>query len=282
MIWEGWGYCRCRFCGRFLLRELLCLCCGGPPRPPRPPLQRRGISAYLARLGYGVGEFPHSEVQLEWGLESNKNSGNAVCYTSYLKRCIFRRQFYILAMDTSADTPQHDSNINFVTGVAPPGPVQTGDSLCGNSPPLEGCPKGGVVPHNTNTQLPKNPKRQSKAYFNLPYNPLLIPRARALRNANNLSEVLFWNEVKKGKFKGYDFDRQKVIGNYIVDFYCSGCGVVVEIDGKSHKTKVAYDAKRDAFLESCGLTMIHLEVRDIFRRMAWVMEGLRDHPAFLK
>ena len=135
-------------------------------------------------------------------------------------------------------------------------------------PPKEGCPQGGVV-H----------KRKASNYFRLPCNPLLIPRARALRSAYNLSEVLFWNKVKKGKFRGYDFDRQKIIGNYIVDFYCSNCEVVIEIDGKSHNTKVDYDAKRDAFLKSYGLVVIHIEVKDIFQRMAGVMEMLADHSA---
>ena len=60
-----------------------------------------------------------------------------------------------------------------------------------------------------------------KLYSNLilPANPNLKTRARALRQARNLSEVLFWIQVTKGGFHKIDFDRQKVIGNYIVDFY---------------------------------------------------------------
>src|SRR5690554_5629469 len=121
--------------------------------------------------------------------------------------------------------------------------------------------------------------RNSSNYFSLPYNPALKERARALRQAGNLSEVLFWNQVKNKQFKGFDFDRQKIIGNYIVDFYCSNCQVVVEIDGKSHDDKVEYDAKRDAFLESLGLTVIHIPVNDIMFRMGEVMEMLEQHPS---
>src|SRR6056297_2749722 len=93
-------------------------------------------------------------------------------------------------------------------------------------------------------------KRHSKNYFNLPYNPKLKERARELRKAGNLPEVIFWNQVKRKQFKGYDFDRQKIIGNYIVDFYCTNCNVVIEIDGSSHDHKQEYDAERDAYLES--------------------------------
>lgn len=53
---------------------------------------------------------------------------------------------------------------------------------------------------------------------NLPYNPKLKERAKALRYAENLPEVLFWIQVTKNQFHGLDFDRQRVIGNYIVVF----------------------------------------------------------------
>jgi type I restriction enzyme R subunit len=138
----------------------------------------------------------------------------------------------------------------------------------GFSPPLEGWSQTGVV------------KRASKNYFELPYNPNLKERARELRQAGNLSEVLFWNQVKNKQFKGYDFDRQKIIGNYIVDFYCSNCNVVIEIDGSSHDDKQEYDAERDAYLESLGLTTIHIPVEDVMKHMDQLLEMLKNHPAF--
>ena len=94
-----------------------------------------------------------------------------------------------------------------------------------------------------------------------------------------MSEVLFWNQVKKRQFKGFDFDRQKIVGNYIVDFYCTNCNVIIEIDGSSHDNKVEYDAERDKFLESLGLTVIHIPVADVMKNMKGVMEMLFIHPA---
>jgi len=137
-----------------------------------------------------------------------------------------------------------------------------------NSPPVEGWSKTGVV------------NRNSKNYFELPYNPKLKERAKALRQAGNLSEVLFWNQVKNKQFKGYDFDRQKIVGNYIVDFYCSNCNVVIEIDGSSHDDKQEYDAERDAFLQSLGLLVIHISVIEVMKKMGVVMDMLFNHPAF--
>ena len=60
------------------------------------------------------------------------------------------------------------------------------------------------------------------------------------------------------RINGLDFDRQKIIGNYIVDFYCAQSQVVIEIDGGSHDENPDYDSLRDAYLSGLGLTVIHI------------------------
>jgi len=123
--------------------------------------------------------------------------------------------------------------------------------------------------------------RNQISYTSLPYNPKLRERAKELRRAGNLCEVLLWQQIHKKKFKRYDFDRQKIIGNYIVDFYCGNCNVVIEIDGKSHNEKREYDKKRDAFLEGLGLTVIHITAESILSQLDNVMVMLYEHPAFM-
>ena len=112
-------------------------------------------------------------------------------------------------------------------------------------------------------------------WYKLPYNPELKRKARDLRGSGNLSEVLLWNQIKNRKFLGLDFDRQKIIGNYIVDFYCKDIGVVIEIDGISHDRKVGYDSERDEYLRSLGLRVIHILDSDIKSNISGVMEFLR-------
>ncbi len=110
----------------------------------------------------------------------------------------------------------------------------------------------------------------------LPYNPALKQRARELRKAGNLSEVLFWNVVKNKQLNGQDFDRQRVIGNYIVDFYCHEYALVVEIDGSSHDDKQAYDQIRDEYLEALGLKVLHVQDVDVKKNLAGVVELVRQ------
>jgi very-short-patch-repair endonuclease len=121
--------------------------------------------------------------------------------------------------------------------------------------------------------------RNAQRYFSLPYNPKLRDRARALRKAGILSEVLLWNKLRNRQFRGYDFDRQKIIGHFIVDFYCANRNVILEVDGSSHDDKIEYDAERDAYLTGLGLTVIHIHAKDILSNVDHVVAMLKAHPA---
>jgi very-short-patch-repair endonuclease len=129
----------------------------------------------------------------------------------------------------------------------------------------------------------KSIQRQKRSYSNyeaLPYNPDLLELARMMRKNSSLPEVLFWNEVKNGKFLGLDFDRQKVIDNYIADFYCSFLNVVIEIDGSFHEHQVEYDNQRDERMKDLGLTVIRIPARAVLKDMAGVKALLLQHPVF--
>lgn len=121
--------------------------------------------------------------------------------------------------------------------------------------------------------------RKTKAYQSLPYNPALRDKAKALRKAGILHEALLWLELKSDKLNGLDFDRQKIIGNYIVDFYCAEKAVVIEVDGSSHDSKQPEDAQRDEWLRSLGLTVIRLLAKDVLQNLDGVVAFLKNHPA---
>lgn len=141
-----------------------------------------------------------------------------------------------------------------------------------NSPPAEGCPQGGVVNNPVQILTTINQTGIVKnLVVNLPGNPALKKLAKEKRKAGILSEVLFWQQVHKGKFHKIDFDRQRVIGNYIVDFYVKSLGLVVEIDGASHTGKEIYDTQRTAFLEDLGLRVYHISDFDVKKNLAKVM-----------
>ena len=110
----------------------------------------------------------------------------------------------------------------------------------------------------------------------LPKNKELLDRSRSLRKGYVLSEVIFWKQVRNKEFHQIDFDRQKIIGNYIVDFYIKSLGVVIEIDGSSHNDKEDYDNKRQLFLESLDLVFYRISDYRIKNDLINVMKELED------
>lgn len=120
-------------------------------------------------------------------------------------------------------------------------------------------------------------KAKYSKHQNLPYNPKLKENAKEHRKAGVLSEVLFWNKIKNKQLLGLDFERQKIIGNYIVDFFCPELGIVVEIDGESHNFKGEYDVKREEYLIGHGLEVLHYSDIEIKKAMDIVMGNLYNH-----
>lgn len=70
--------------------------------------------------------------------------------------------------------------------------------------------------------------------------------------------------------------RQKPIGSYIVDFYCSRLKLVIEIDGSTHTDKQAEDEIRQKHLELLGLNVIRIQDIDVKTNLVGVMDYLID------
>jgi very-short-patch-repair endonuclease len=65
--------------------------------------------------------------------------------------------------------------------------------------------------------------------------------------------------------KGYDFDRQRPIDNFIVDFYCKDLMLAIEIDGSSHDSKEAYirNVIKQQKLESFDIHFLRFDDREV-------------------
>ena len=145
------------------------------------------------------------------------------------------------------------------------------------SPPSEGWPQAGVGnTQNILTEIDTIKIKERKITY-LPAEKCLRNRARALRKMGNLPEIIFWQQVHKRKFYNIDFDRQRVIGNYIVDFYVKGLGLVVEVDGSSHNNKQQYDERRENYLKSLGLNVYRITTIEVRTDVERVMEQLKTY-----
>ena len=111
----------------------------------------------------------------------------------------------------------------------------------------------------------------------LPVNKVVSIKAKAFRKAGVLSEVLFWLQVHNNTFWSIDFDRQRVIGSFIVDFYVKSLGLVIEIDGSSHDGKEEYDENRESFLADLGLKVYRISDSRIKHNLFTVMQELEQY-----
>jgi len=70
------------------------------------------------------------------------------------------------------------------------------------------------------------------------------------------------------------FLRQKIIGNYIVDFYCPEAKLVIELDGSQHYAPIGMekDIQRTAFLAQYGISVIRIPNNEVMRNFRGVCE----------
>ena len=109
------------------------------------------------------------------------------------------------------------------------------------------------------------------------HNKQLVPLARALRKNMTKEERRLWYDF----LRDYPvrFSRQKVLGRYIADFYSAEAKLIIELDGSQHYESdgVGYDQARDAFLRSCGITVLRYSNADINQRFTSVCEDILKH-----
>ena len=117
-------------------------------------------------------------------------------------------------------------------------------------------------------------------------------RCNSTNNKNNpklktLSQNLRKNMTKEEKHLWYDFlknlpitvNRQKVIGNYIVDFYCAKANIAIELDGSQHyfEKGLQKDATRDEYLNSLGIEVLRYSNLDIKKNFSGVGDDILKH-----
>ncbi len=99
------------------------------------------------------------------------------------------------------------------------------------------------------------------------YTKALIPRAQEMRREMTRADAKLWFELLR------DFEprvrRQRPFGQFIVNFYCAACRVVIEVDGGQHfmPDGLAYDAERTAFLEALGLRVVRFSNADVLENL---------------
>ncbi|MBN8707081.1 MAG: endonuclease domain-containing protein [Bacteroidetes bacterium] len=113
------------------------------------------------------------------------------------------------------------------------------------------------------------------------YRPDLKEKARHNRNHPTFAEKIIWFGLR-GKQLGVDFDRQKPIGNFILDFYCKELNLGIELDGDSHEGQESYDEWRQSELEKLGIKLIRFENEEVIGNPDLVLKKIQAFVFELK
>jgi len=113
----------------------------------------------------------------------------------------------------------------------------------------------------------------------LPYNGNLKQYSRQLRKNMTDAERHLWAKIRMKQLKGYQFYRQKPIGDYIVDFFCPRAKLVIEVDGSQHFSDemTEYDRIRNEYLSSLGLRVLRFTNIDVLTHIESVVESIIEN-----
>ena len=104
----------------------------------------------------------------------------------------------------------------------------------------------------------------------LPTNDNLKKYAVEMRKNQTDEEKKVWYQILKGRTP--KFHRQRIIGNYIVDFYCPKLRLAIEIDGYQHfyEENIEYDNKRTEYIESQDIYVLRFENTEVNKDIEYV------------
>ena len=107
-----------------------------------------------------------------------------------------------------------------------------------------------------------------------------VKRARRLRKATSLPEVLLWKELKKHP-QGFKFRKQFPLAPYTIDFACLSSRLAIEVDGEAHDRgdNPARDSERDSYVSGQGFTVLRIPARDVLKDMESVVRLIVDRCA---
>ena len=104
------------------------------------------------------------------------------------------------------------------------------------------------------------------------HNKSLVSNARNLRKNMTKEERHLWYDFLRSY--PIKFLRQKILGKYIVDFYCAEAKLIVELDGSQHyeTREMEYDTERTVYLEQYGIQVLRIPNNEVNQNFSGVCE----------
>lgn len=105
--------------------------------------------------------------------------------------------------------------------------------------------------------------------------PEIEQAARKLRHNLTPAEAHLWEALRNKQLEGLRFRSQHPVGNFILDFYCPSCRLVIEVDGEIHASQTDYDSARTAKLAEYGYKVLRFSNEDVLGNLPEVLAEIR-------
>ncbi len=104
----------------------------------------------------------------------------------------------------------------------------------------------------------------------------MIQASRDLKEKVSVAEQRLWEYFRDGRFCNVNFNRQFVLGSYIVNFVSLEHKLVIEIGGESSLESADYHARKIAYLQSLNYKVIHFLDYDVLHNIRVVLEVIHN------
>jgi very-short-patch-repair endonuclease len=132
-----------------------------------------------------------------------------------------------------------------------------------------------AAPHKV-THLPKGAEHRPSAMT--PEGKRLAAAAR-LQNPST-AEAALWDRLNEAKLAGFRFIREFEIGGWYADFYCPAARLVVEVDGRHHRERLAEDNRRDEIMRANHYRVLRIPAARAFKNLDDVVDQIRGAVDF--
>lgn len=108
-------------------------------------------------------------------------------------------------------------------------------------------------------------------------NAEIFRRAEELRNNMTQAEEILWNAIHINEWH-LKFRRQHPLANYIVDFYCHGAKLIIELDGgiQEEDEIKRNDVARETHLKELNLTVLRFKNEEVINDTKAVLEKIKE------
>jgi very-short-patch-repair endonuclease len=113
--------------------------------------------------------------------------------------------------------------------------------------------------------------------------PASIQNARKFRKQPTTAERVQWTALRGRRLGGWKFRRQHPMEQFVLDFFCRGKHMAIEIDGAVHDDAdtAEHDAERAAFLSRHGVTLLRFRNEQVMNDLSGVLEMIRKEMEIL-